>query len=313
MIAPNRETMSQKLLYLIGIVITIIFGTWLNYKFCCSSTTVSNKLDAIEQTNRKVKEVALKEPENKGFNFDSSKINFKTSDNFEFETSETVLILPISDSIDYGIIKLKETLSPISKFQIIGHFTNNEVNTSIYPNLGIARANAVKNYLVSKGITEKNLQIISEEKENITEKNGVVKNAISYKFQEVAAPEASINWTTEKKTLQANPIILYFDTAQNNIKLTSENKNKLAAFVNYIDNVPNSKISITGHTDNKGREEVNVYYSESRANFVKDYFVLNGIPSNKIQIAGKGPKTPIASNETDEGRAKNRRVEITIK
>jgi outer membrane protein OmpA-like peptidoglycan-associated protein len=67
---------------------------------------------------------------------------------------------------------------------------------------------------------------------------------------------------------------------------------------------------IEGHTDNVGTDEYNKNLSNSRAKAVMNYFVSKGIPSARISSMGYGEAKPIATNDTEEGRAKNRRVEI---
>jgi OOP family OmpA-OmpF porin len=74
---------------------------------------------------------------------------------------------------------------------------------------------------------------------------------------------------------------------------------------------PLLNILIEGHTDSIGTEEYNQRLSERRARSVKEYLVLKGIASNRMTAMGFGESRPIASNETEEGRAKNRRVQIT--
>jgi OOP family OmpA-OmpF porin len=68
----------------------------------------------------------------------------------------------------------------------------------------------------------------------------------------------------------------------------------------------------TGHTDSIGTEAYNLKLSQRRANAVKTYLVSKGIDANRIYVEGKGESSPVASNKTSEGRAKNRRVEIEI-
>lgn len=69
-------------------------------------------------------------------------------------------------------------------------------------------------------------------------------------------------------------------------------------------------MSVTGHTDNVGLHDHSVKLSEARAAAVVDALVTAGIPRNRLGSAGAGPDSPIADNNTDEGRAKNRRVEL---
>jgi outer membrane protein OmpA-like peptidoglycan-associated protein len=71
-------------------------------------------------------------------------------------------------------------------------------------------------------------------------------------------------------------------------------------------------IQIAGHTDSTGSHAYNMKLSEQRANSVKTYLVGRGVPANRLVTIGAGPDYPIASNDTEEGRAQNRRVEITI-
>ncbi|MBL6962726.1 MAG: OmpA family protein [Bacteroidetes bacterium] len=80
----------------------------------------------------------------------------------------------------------------------------------------------------------------------------------------------------------------------------------------YLNAYSEAKIKICGHADSKGSEEINMKYSLLRANNVKDYLVIAGIEENRIMIEAKGELEPIASNESEEGRSENRRVEISI-
>lgn len=69
----------------------------------------------------------------------------------------------------------------------------------------------------------------------------------------------------------------------------------------------------TGHTDSRGTDAYNQKLSERRAAAVKDYLVSKGIPAAKVTTIGKGESQPVATNKTDEGRQKNRRVDIEFK
>ena len=71
-------------------------------------------------------------------------------------------------------------------------------------------------------------------------------------------------------------------------------------------------IQIAGHTDSTGSHDCNMKLSLARAESVKAYLVSRGVPPARLVTVGAGPDYPIASNATEEGRAENRRVEITI-
>lgn len=75
---------------------------------------------------------------------------------------------------------------------------------------------------------------------------------------------------------------------------------------------PTNAITITGHTDNVGGATFNTGLSLQRARSVQDVFLKNGVSGNHLKIDGAGLSKPIASNSTSEGRAQNRRVELTI-
>jgi OOP family OmpA-OmpF porin len=76
---------------------------------------------------------------------------------------------------------------------------------------------------------------------------------------------------------------------------------------------PNIKVQLEGHTDSYGSDEYNQSLSERRVTAVRDYLVAHAAPATKIvKVIGYGEVKPIDTNETDEGRANNRRVELRV-
>lgn len=75
---------------------------------------------------------------------------------------------------------------------------------------------------------------------------------------------------------------------------------------------PDSRVQVIGHTDNTGEASYNQQLSERRANAVADVLMSGGVSFNRIQTFGRGEDQPVASNLTEAGRAQNRRVEIVI-
>jgi outer membrane protein OmpA-like peptidoglycan-associated protein len=90
-------------------------------------------------------------------------------------------------------------------------------------------------------------------------------------------------------------------------------KVEIKAFSDYIQSRPDTKMQITGYTDNSGNKDQNLKISEQRAKKVKSLLVSYGISADRMTAIGKGDWNPISSNETQEGRIANRRVEIEIK
>jgi len=75
---------------------------------------------------------------------------------------------------------------------------------------------------------------------------------------------------------------------------------------------PGRALEVVGHTDNLGSREANIALAAARADSVKAYLVGKGIPAGMIEPSGAGPDRPLASNETAEGRARNRRIEFRV-
>lgn len=81
-------------------------------------------------------------------------------------------------------------------------------------------------------------------------------------------------------------------------------------FVKLLQSYPDLKIEIQGHTDNTGAAEHNLQLSKRRADTVKQYMLLFGLDSSRMVAQGYGMNNPVADNNTEEGRAQNRRVEL---
>ncbi len=99
-----------------------------------------------------------------------------------------------------------------------------------------------------------------------------------------------------------------FDYKKWDIK--EEFNSNLSNIVDVLQNNPNMSIRIEGHTDNIGSMEYNIDLSQKRAQAVKNYLVKRGIDESRVSTVGFGFKKPIASHDTEEGRALNRRAEI---
>lgn len=120
------------------------------------------------------------------------------------------------------------------------------------------------------------------------------------------------NEAKAKATSMAAPkdIIVYFD--YNKSEFDTKSGKSLNEVVKTIKNFDGT-ITLVGHTDSKGSDQYNQNLSVRRANTVKKLFIKNGVKTNKIKVSGKGETSPVATNDTEEGRAKNRRVEVRFK
>ncbi len=103
---------------------------------------------------------------------------------------------------------------------------------------------------------------------------------------------------------------LKFEIGQVNI--ATKSLQGLDSLVQIMSQYPDTKLLITGHTDNTGSSKINDPLSLSRAKKVQSYLVKKGLAINRTSIIGLADKQPLASNETNKGRAQNRRVDLTI-
>jgi outer membrane protein OmpA-like peptidoglycan-associated protein len=90
-----------------------------------------------------------------------------------------------------------------------------------------------------------------------------------------------------------------------------DNLTEVAAILKTL--LAESNVEVEGHTDNVGKEEANKILSEQRAKAVMDHLISRGVEASRLESVGYGLTRPVADNSTDEGRAKNRRVELVIK
>lgn len=117
-----------------------------------------------------------------------------------------------------------------------------------------------------------------------------------------------INGLTAVKVTFDNGILF----ATNKSTLSSEAKAQLKTFAEQMQDLPDTQITVYGHTDNTGTAEVNERISKQRADAVTAQLTANGIDKARIVSEGKSFNEPVASNDTAEGRAQNRRVEVYI-
>jgi outer membrane protein OmpA-like peptidoglycan-associated protein/tetratricopeptide (TPR) repeat protein len=103
---------------------------------------------------------------------------------------------------------------------------------------------------------------------------------------------------------------IFFDTDKSDLR--SESMIELDKLVTLLKNNAKMKIEISGHTDNAGTPAYNLTLSQNRAKAVYDYLLQNGIPAARLTYAGYGLTKPVDSNDTEEGRAKNRRTEFKV-
>ncbi|MBX9852377.1 MAG: OmpA family protein [Cytophagaceae bacterium] len=226
---------------------------------------------------------------------------------------------------------LKE--NPSLHVEIAGH-TDNVGNDEDNLELSQKRAMSVVKYLTDKGIDPKRLCGIGYgEKVNVASNNTeegrrqnrrteiiiieTLKEGQKAKdcdgfYNTNEKPEDKISEAdmnlSEKFVKELPPIYFEF----NSFAINTTSKANLELWGKYLLANPTAKIEIGGHTDGIGSDAYNKLLSDKRVNSVKEYLISTGVSPDRVTLVSYGKSKPIATNETEEGRKKNRRVEITI-
>ena len=103
---------------------------------------------------------------------------------------------------------------------------------------------------------------------------------------------------------------ILFDTGKASIK--AESTSVMVDIIQILNEYPNAKFTVEGHTDSVGSKKLNQSLSEKRANSVRDFLIEKGIDGSRLTAIGYGEEKPIATNRTRSGRKQNRRVEINL-
>src|SRR4051812_8475111 len=98
----------------------------------------------------------------------------------------------------------------------------------------------------------------------------------------------------------------------NSTEILPAGRDNLRQLASSLEQYPNSDILIVGHTDSVGTDAYNMDLSQRRALAASAYLQSLGVPASRLQTQGRGESEPVQANDTEEGRARNRRVEIAI-
>ncbi|MDI3479647.1 MAG: hypothetical protein PWQ14_793, partial [Rikenellaceae bacterium] len=226
-------------------------------------------------------------------------IAYKTKPVQEIKIESAIAIETPSLTLLKGFIYDEETKKPLEA-QIV--LTDNEKNEE----LAVFSSNAqTGKYLVSLP-SGKNYGI------------AVKKEGYLFHSENFIIPENAL-YQEIQKDIYLKPIKIgqsivlrniFFDFDKATIR--PESKTELENLIKLMNDNPNIKIEISGHTDNVGSASYNQKLSESRAKAVVDYLIEHGIERSRLSYMGYGFEKPIASNDTEEGRQLNRRVEFKI-
>lgn len=120
----------------------------------------------------------------------------------------------------------------------------------------------------------------------------------------------TVSQTADNRIRVDVPSDISFDVGRADIKPNF--RPVLDSFARNLVQYPATSVTIVGHTDSTGSDEVNNPLSQNRAASVRDYLSVRGVAAQRIAVQGHGSREPVADNATEAGRAMNRRVEIFI-
>jgi OmpA-OmpF porin, OOP family len=233
------------------------------------------------------------------FNIMLTKLDFsRFSINFDYDSS-------VIKKESYGILdNVAAVLAEYgdTKIEIAGH-SDSAGGEQYNKQLALNRAEAVKEYIVNKGISAENI------------------HAVGYGYDYPIATNKTDqgraqNRRIELKILESGSIkegvLGCVGFASGKADINSYSKACLDMLAELLSNNPAVKIEIAAFTDNVGNEKNNLILSQNRAQAVVNYLIEKGIDPIMLRAGGYGEANPIASNDTKEGREKNRRIEIKI-
>lgn len=242
---------------------------------------------------------------------DGTSLSLTSSGNFGFAKSgASANLTAVKTELDSLAAYLRA--NPKKKLIITGYYHSTEVNDSKWPDLGIARAEGIKQYYVDLGLPAAGIQTKSEIQDAIRFSPDSLSGGIGFAFETPAATKEDALAEAQKYQGLFKPLDLYFNTGSTDYIQTADNRKFVEEAIKYLAANKDKKLLLTGHTDNTGNQAGNLELSKKRAGEVKKQLVSAGLPENQLMTSAKGQTAPKEANTTPEGRAANRRVEIVV-
>ncbi len=220
------------------------------------------------------------------------------SDHLMFKWSDNEPVF--RDDWDQYKSSLIAGLGDQENLEITGLFRSEETNNTDFENLGLARAAKIKAMLVPP-MAHDRVVIKSRLVDDDADRNALTS---SVEFREFTVTE-TIDESIPNRTI---------------VRFAFNSTNKLddAEMEDYLDKLAirviasGERVRLTGHTDNIGSDQSNMVLGQRRADIIKNYLINKGVPAANVITNSRGESAPVASNETEAGRAQNRRAELEI-
>jgi OmpA-OmpF porin, OOP family len=241
---------------------------------------------------------------------DGTHLSLMSVRNFTFAKSDTKVNLSgVKSEIDSLQAYLK--VNPGKRLTITGYYSADELNNTSWPNLGIGRAEAIKKHYVDNGLSPDIFITEGTLKNDLIFSADSLRGGLNFTFSEIPAENSLAE--AQKYTGLFKPLDLYFNTGSTKYIETKDNRKFIEEAKKYLSGNEGKKLLLTGHTDNTGSAENNERLSKLRADNAKSQLVAAGIPAEKLVTEAKGQREPKQPNNTENGRASNRRVSIVVK
>jgi OmpA-OmpF porin, OOP family len=188
---------------------------------------------------------------------------------------------------------------------ITGRYFKSETNTSPFANMGLARAHTAKTLFLDRYPDARIKLVAQEVPENANAHNGLFESATFAHAR--FAPKAG-----ETTIISDDNSALIYYPFNSSLKDADA---KVDAYIKTLaakHKATNATFVVTGHTDNIGDDAPNMVLGQRRADGVKSLLVKRGIDTKRIVATSKGESAPISTNDTEDGRHRNRRTEIQI-
>lgn len=204
-------------------------------------------------------------------------------------------------------------MKPTSFAELRGRVRNRSTNSRLQANLTITHLDSDSSWSASTSITgDYRIPVTREGRYSITaETREHVFSTTLYTISPTGIAEPSttdIQLFAEQGTQR---LLVFYQT--DTYELQKESMTELERLVRFMKETPNALVEISGHTDSQGDDDYNKKLSERRANAVTDYLIKRGIAPDRLKATGFGETKSVSTNDTEEGRANNRRVEMTVR
>ncbi|GAB3567663.1 hypothetical protein GCM10027578_18970 [Spirosoma luteolum] len=271
---------------------------------------------------------------------DGDRLRLELPGNFSYATSgNQANLTALGTSLSELVTYLKA--NPGRTMAITGYYAASEAKPADFDNLGLARAEGIRQYLIQQGVPAASLttqgQLVDVPDANLafTPQGDSLTGGLSFAFGAGSPDSAATAMTpavdtvakapaqplptteaglaaAEKFTSVFKPIDLYFPLGGANYIQTADTKKFFEEANRYLATHKDKKLLLTGHTDSSGPDAVNLRLSRERANDVKLKLRKSGIDPVQIQVDAKGETAPKADNRTPAGRRANRRVTVVV-